>query len=148
MHLRFDMEPLLEKFIGMYDVLRADNLSVLNDVYHPRITFVDPLHVVEGLDSLTEYFEHLYANVKSIQFEITSSYADDNSGFVYWKMRYCHSKLNSGREVIVEGHSKLVFCEGKIIHHRDYFDVGALLYRQIPILGYLVKLVDKRATNV
>ena len=141
------MEPILEKFIGMYDVLRADNLSVLADVYHPDIVFIDPLHVVEGLDELTEYFQHLYVNVQSIEFDITDRYIKDNNGFVYWQMRYCHPKLNSGNEIVLDGHSKLTFLGGKVAHHRDYFDVGSLLYRQIPILGYLVKLVDKRAAD-
>ncbi|TMO64990.1 nuclear transport factor 2 family protein [Pseudoalteromonas aurantia] len=141
------MEPILEKFIGMYDVLRADNLSVLADVYHPDIVFIDPLHVVEGLGELTEYFQHLYVNVQSIEFDITDRYTKDSNGFVYWQMRYCHPKLNSGNEIVVDGHSKLTFLGGKVVHHRDYFDVGSLLYRQIPILGFLVKLVDKRASD-
>ena len=120
------MEPILEKFIGMYDVLRADNLSVLADVYHPDIVFIDPLHVVEGLDELTEYFQHLYVNVQSIEFDITDRYIKDNNGFVCWQMRYCHPKLNSGNEIVVDGHSKLTFLGGKVAHHRDYFDVASV----------------------
>ncbi|KAF7764595.1 hypothetical protein PCIT_b0633 [Pseudoalteromonas citrea] len=141
------MEPILEKFIGMYDVLRADNVSVLDDVYHPEITFVDPLHSVKGLEALTSYFTHLYANVKSIDFDISACFTDGDNGFVYWRMRYVHPRLNSGKDVTVEGHSKLIFSEGKVIHHRDYFDVGELLYRQIPVLGSLIKVVDKRAAG-
>ena len=34
----------------------------------------------------------------------------------------------------------------KIINHRDYFDVGAMLYRHIPVLGSAVKYIDKRAS--
>ncbi|TMO11870.1 transcriptional regulator, partial [Pseudoalteromonas sp. S185] len=32
-----------------------------------------------------------------------------------------------------------------IIKHRDYFNVGELLYKHIPILGSVVNYIDKRA---
>ena len=54
-------------------------------------------------------------------------------------------KLASGKTISVEGHSKLVFKEGKIINHRDYFNVGEMLYKHIPILGGVINYIDKRA---
>ncbi|MBQ4846820.1 nuclear transport factor 2 family protein [Pseudoalteromonas sp. MMG005] len=141
------MGPILDRFIGMYDVLRIDNLAVLADVYHRDITFVDPLHQVEGLADLTQYFAHLYTNVSAIHFEIEDKVAIDNYGFVYWQMRYIHPRLNSGCDIAVNGHSKLMFKEEKVIHHRDYFDVGELLYRHLPVLGSVIKMVDRKASG-
>jgi hypothetical protein len=32
----------------------------------------------------------------------------------------------------------------KIIFHRDYFDAGAMLYEQIPLLGRVIKWVKQK----
>ena len=34
--------------------------------------------------------------------------------------------------------------EGTITHQRDYFDLGQLLYEQMPILGFIVRAVRKK----
>jgi hypothetical protein len=62
-------------------------------------------------------------------------------------MKYRHPKLANNKEITVKGHSHLVFNGDKIVEHQDYFDVGALLYRNIPLVGSVIKLIDKRATQ-
>jgi hypothetical protein len=33
---------------------------------------------------------------------------------------------------------------GKVRYHRDYFDLGAMLYEHLPLLGSLVKTIKRR----
>lgn len=145
-------KAILDRFIDVYQTLNKDNLQLLNEIYHTDIHFADPLHAVNGLGSLREYFKNLYANVLSCEFVIEDSYVTENTegkddiAFIYWTMQYRHPKLNKGQAISVAGHSRLKFAGDKIINHRDYFDVGAMLYRHIPVLGSAVKYIDKRAS--
>ncbi|CAM3779709.1 MULTISPECIES: nuclear transport factor 2 family protein [Pseudoalteromonas] len=136
-----------EKFIEVYQSLNKDNLCLLNQIYHQDITFKDPLHQVTGLTELTNYFSGLYSNLSYCQFTISDAISTDDKAFVYWTMQYVHPKLNGAQQISVEGHSHLQFVDEKIISHRDYFDVGALLYRHVPLLGSVINYIDKRAAQ-
>lgn len=133
------------KFVDIYQQLDKSNLHLLNDIYSEQIKFKDPMHEIHGISELTRYFSNLYSNVKHCQFDISDTYECDDKAFLYWTMHYAHPKLASGKTISVEGHSKLVFKEGKIINHRDYFNVGEMLYKHIPILGGVINYIDKRA---
>ncbi|MBD1584049.1 nuclear transport factor 2 family protein [Pseudoalteromonas sp. S16_S37] len=141
------MHNVIARFIDMYNVLSADNLSPLEQVYHDDIQFIDPLHKVNGLSQLRAYFANMYANVRSIHFDITETFNVEDNGFVYWQMRFQHKRINGGKEVVVNGHSHLRFKDDKIIYHQDYFDAAAMLYRNLPLLKQLIGFIDKRATK-
>ncbi|WP_338363332.1 nuclear transport factor 2 family protein [uncultured Pseudoalteromonas sp.] len=141
------MESVLPvaKFVDIYQQLDKTNLHLLNDIYSEQINFTDPMHEINGLNELTRYFSNLYSNVKHCQFDISDTYEQGDNAFLYWTMHYAHPKLASGKTISVEGHSKLTFQAGKIIKHRDYFNVGELLYKHIPLLGGVINYIDKRA---
>lgn len=140
-------EKTLNAFTALYQVLRKENLPRLGEVYHSEAVFEDPLHRVEGLEALTRYFSHLYENLNHCHFEIEQSHLLEQRGFLYWKMRLSHKKLNSGKDITVSGHSVLTFKEEKVIHHRDYFDVGEMLYEQLPVIGRVIKMIKVKASD-
>ncbi len=141
-------ESRVATFVTIYQQLNKHTLHLLADIYHQDIVFSDPLHKVSGLAQLHEYFADLYSNVSECKFAINATYCSDDDAFIYWVMTYRHPKLAGNKQIDVSGHSHLVFQQDKIIQHQDFFDVGALLYRHIPIVGSVIKLIDKRATGV
>lgn len=139
------LEPELERFFDTYRCLNRDNLDLLGGIYSENIRFSDPAHSLKGLPALRDYFAELYANVDQISFEFSSPRISDNQVFVQWVMRLRHPRLNRGGEVEVPGISCLHFAEnGLVDEHRDYFDLGVLLYEQLPLLGPLVRAVKRR----
>ncbi len=137
----------LSRFIDVYQQLGVDNVDNIADIYHSNVIFEDPLHRVEGLASLLVYFQGLYTNLSSCSFVINNYFANDEQASIYWHMTFTHSKLNGAMPVSVEGHSHLKEVDGKVIYHRDYLDVGAMLYEHIPVLGHAVKFIKKRASQ-
>lgn len=135
----------VEKFVEIYQKLDSSNLALLAEIYSDDIEFTDPMHHIKGITALRDYFANLYSNVQQCHFEISDSYTCGNNAFIYWTMHYVHPKLASGNTITVQGHSKLLFSAGKIVTHRDYFDVGELLYKHIPLLGGVVRYINKRA---
>ena len=135
----------VDKFVDIYQKLDNSNLELLSEIYSDDIEFIDPMHQINGIAELRAYFANLYSNVKHCQFDITDSFSVDNNAFIYWTMHYAHPKLSSGKTISVQGHSKLIFKNDKIIKHRDYFNVGELLYKHIPLLGSVINYIDKRA---
>lgn len=135
----------LKNFLATYTQLNTKNLDLLNEVYDASIEFEDPLHMISGLDELRRYFDNLYSNLSECTFVITDVIHDNESAAIYWTMTYRHTILNGGKPVEVEGHSRLKGKNGYVHYHRDYLDLGAMLYEHIPVIGSLVKQVKRRA---
>lgn len=137
----------LSNFIDIYQSLNTENVKLIEKIYHPEVVFEDPLHRVEGRDSLLQYFEQLYLNLSQCDFTIDRYFVDGNNAAIYWNMEFCHSKLNGGRSINVSGHTHIRGRHDKVIYHRDYLDAGAMLYEHIPLLGGAVRFIKRRASR-
>ena len=140
------MSPALAVFCREYQSLSGDNLAALREIYAPNIHFQDPGHQLNGIAELVSYFENLFSNVKSCRFEIEQVMEQEGEAFVRWQMRFAHPKLNGGQTICVPGVSQLRFSE-QIDFHRDYFDLGVMLYEHIPVMGTLVKTLKRRLSQ-
>jgi len=135
----------LERFLDTYQRLNRDNLDLLVEIYSEDIRFSDPAHSLNGLVALRAYFTELYTNVDSVAFDFAEHHVCGDQVFVQWIMRLRHPRLNRGGVVEVPGISCLHFADdGRVDEHRDYFDLGVLLYEQLPLLGSLVRAVKRR----
>ncbi len=135
----------LDDFLAVYQQLTADNLDLLDTVYSMDIEFCDPAHEIRGLDALRRYFAELYRNADSVGFSFSRRHLIDDEAYLSWCMNFRHPKLARGRTIEVDGMSYLQFDEaGKVRYHRDYFDLGAMLYEHLPLLGSLVKTIKRR----
>lgn len=134
----------VETVADVYQKLSKETLGSLTQIYHQDVVFEDSAHRLDGWDALAIYFENLYQNVIECRFDIQSSHQSHDCGFIVWVMYLRHPKLKGGSEVAVNGISHLKFSDGKIIHHRDYFDMGEMLYENLPLLGSVIKSIKKR----
>jgi len=141
-----EIHPLIEDFQVLYQSLNRDTLSKVNmaSVYHERVVFEDCFHHIDGLDDLFSYFKSLYENVEAIQFEFHEVCTNQSTAILNWTMTYQHPSLNKGQPIKVEGASKLVVQDDRIISHRDYFDAGNLLYEHIPVLKNVIRFLKRR----
>jgi len=112
----------------------------LTEVYNKEIRFTDPAHSIAGIAELCEYLNHQYSNIQHCKFNATGEWACDNNLFLQWDMELQHPKLNRGKTIVVNGLSHLQCVSEKdesirIVMHRDFFDLGQLLYENVPLLG-------------
>ncbi|KKD61611.1 transcriptional regulator [Grimontia sp. AD028] len=134
----------LDRFISVYTSLRKDNLNSLDEIYSEDVVFEDPAHRIEGYDNLSRYFESMYTNVTDCRFDIHDHAVNGDVAFISWTMTLSHPKLEGGAERAVKGCTRLVLKEGRVVVHRDYFDLGEMLYEALPVLGSAVKMIKKR----
>lgn len=140
------ISPALAVFCREYQQLSGERLDVLRDIYAPDIHFQDPAHQIQGIAALVAYFERLFSNVTQCQFEITQVMEQEHTAFIRWNMTFAHPQLNSGQSVTIPGVSYLEFAQ-QVTLHRDYFDLGAMIYEQVPVLGALVKILKRRLSQ-
>src|SRR6056297_341246 len=138
----------------------ADFAAVYGELTHPEIGrrvarlyadpmyFNDSLKTFQSLQPLVEYMETTSRMLDESSVEIQQVIRDGADVFVRWTMTFASSAL--GREISSEsiGMTHLRFnAEGQIVLHQDFWDSAAGLYRNLPVVGYALKQVDKRMTD-
>ncbi|PSJ45789.1 nuclear transport factor 2 family protein [Zobellella endophytica] len=137
------MSPALAAFCRLYQGLSPAGLQALREVYAPDVHFCDPAHELRGVSALQAYFEGLFAHVSQCRFDIAQAMEQDGEAFIRWQMHLVHPRLNGGAGITVPGVSHLRF-DGQVYYHRDYFDLGNLLYEQLPVLGGVIRALKRR----
>jgi len=133
----------IEQFKQLYHQFDRATLAQLHEVYSPAIRFKDPVHQLDGLDALTNYFEHFCSADNNYQFEFTNELITANQAFFQWTMHYTHPQLQHGARLQLEGGSLIKFDQ-HIYYHEDFYDMGAMIYQHLPIMGWLVKKINAR----
>lgn len=135
---------VIDKFASFYNDLASMQISELSMIYSPNVSFIDPIAKHEGLASVEAYFGKLLHNAAHCEFEIHSiNAATDTDYFVNWTMHYTSTRINKGEPIAVEGVTFLKIDNNLITYHRDYYDLGQMVYEHIPILGRIIKFLKK-----
>ena len=132
----------INEFIsGINSVRHSNAKEVLAGIYTDDVVFIDPVKQIKGLDELTQYFEDLYLSVVSCEFTLINSIPNGETHSLEWKMHLEHKKLCKNKVIELDGASFIKFDDEKVSYHRDYYDLGALIYENIPLLGSVVSKV-------
>jgi hypothetical protein len=128
-----------------FNDLNGQNLEILNDFYDETAVFEDPVGKASGLDEIKKYYAHVYKNVQSIKFDFREIRASGSHFYGHWIMTLQAGGLNGGKSFEVSGLSHLQFNERhKVIYHRDYLDLGSMLYERLPLVGALIRSIKSR----
>ena len=120
------------------------SVDELADVYDEQIIFVYPVAEHEGLLALRRYFQNLMKNCRSCKFDMTIHRLGSCTAFITWAMSFEHAQLRGGKPIVVDGVSQLDIAGDKIVKQRDYYDMGAMIYENVPVLGFVVAGLRRR----
>lgn len=136
---------ILERFSQFYTDIDTMQIDQLSTIYSQEVVFIDPIAEYEGLKSVERYFAKLLTNAAHCQFMIHSMNQTVQQEYVLtWTMTFTSSRLNRGKPINVDGITQIRIQNNKICFHRDYYDVGQMIYENVPILGYWVKKIKER----
>lgn len=138
------MNTFEQQFSDFYQGFSKASVQNLGDIYADSVEFVDPVHHVYGLSSLTDYFERLLSETTRCQFIIHQLDQAASTYYVTWTMDFSHPKLKFGRPIQLSGISKVKINNEKVIYQRDYYDMGEMLYEHVPLVGFATRFLKSR----
>ena len=138
------MSDAIERFIKAYTQLNKNNLSSLKSIYHAQCLFEDPVHTCEGWDALYTHLKTMYDNTTQCRFVIKTWTGNEEQLFLQWSLTFAHTKLFSGHTKEMEGCSRVEFSDGLVTYHRDFFDLGEMVYEGLPFIGYIIRRIKSR----
>lgn len=133
----------IEQFKQLYQSFSSETLAQLPSLYNSAIVFKDPVHQLNGISALTDYFAGFCQPETEYKFEFTNQIISPEQAFFQWQMHYSHSSLAQGKPLTLAGGTLIKF-NSHIIYHEDFYDMGAMVYQHIPILGWAVKKINMR----
>jgi|LauGreDrversion4_2_1035121.scaffolds.fasta_scaffold36750_5 limonene-1,2-epoxide hydrolase len=125
----------------------ANMKEMVEKFYAPDCVFEDSVTHIEGRDKLLSYYRHMYEGVSKIRFELGSQVRQGDEGFASWTMYLNTPKLEDGETVTVKGVSQFRYRGDSVVYHRDYFDLGEMVYEHVPIVGWLTRKVKARLAD-
>lgn len=144
------MSNALENFINFYNAYDLTDTESFHKLYSDNVHFEDSFHRVKGRENLHAYFQKVSEGLSYCHFEVieyfisgVNSESGDASAMILWSMEIRHPKLNKNKSYTVEGATHILFDE-KVKYHKDYFDSASLIYRKLPVVGSLIKFIEKR----
>jgi ketosteroid isomerase-like protein len=137
----------VERVRAFFESLSPESLPRIDEIYARDAYFKDPFNEVRGVAAIRRIFSHMFEQVDAPRFVVREVVAAGDSAFLTWDFRFRARRLGSAEQVI-HGASHLRFAaDGRVCHHRDYWDAAEELYEKIPLLGGLMRLLKRRAAS-
>ena len=129
-----------------YEQFDGNRLDQLDTVYTPDVEFRDPVHTMHGALALRRYLRKMASNLTHYHMRYLDEQVGPHSAFVSWEMDYRHPRLAGGRLLTLRGITHVKFTD-KVYYHEDCYDLGALLYEHVPLVGAATRLLKHRMTQ-
>lgn len=133
----------LTRLKSFYEHFDSNELALLDSIYTADVEFRDPVHTVHGALALRHYLRQMGNNLSHYRLRYLDEQAGPHAAFVSWVMDYAHPKLARGEILTIRGISHLKYTD-KVYFHEDCYDMGALLYEHLPLLGSATRFLKRR----
>ena len=129
-----------------FDNLGVETLSSVKEIYHSDAVFVDPMGENHGHEEILGYYRKLYEVVKSVSFEYDNQVIQGDRHVLPWTMTVRNKDFKKDKDIVVQGLSMIQFDQetDQIIYHRDYFDMGQMIYEHIPVMSWVIRRIFRR----
>lgn len=135
---------LTQQLATWFETLSPHSLGQIEQFYEAEAYFKDPFNEVRDVKRIQFIFEDMFTEFEQPRFVIQEQICDDDKrqSVLTW-----HFLFNwRGKAWCIVGSSHLRFgSTGLVIYHRDYWDASEELYEKLPVIGFVLKALKKRA---
>lgn len=138
---------VLERFATLYQEMAGITEQDIRDLYADDVVFIDPVTRHYGIQGVIHYFMNLLGNVESCTFTLhdTLTVAPNPNEFS-WTVNWTMTLTLKGKSTTttLDGVTLLKSDGEKITYHRDFYDIGQMVYEHIPVLSWVIKKIKRR----
>ncbi|WP_372654358.1 nuclear transport factor 2 family protein [Halobacteriovorax sp.] len=119
------------KIVNFYEKLKPADVSRLGEIYEEDAFFKDPFNELKSLSNIEKIFEEMFNELENPYFVFIDKISHNHQVFLTWDFVFTKNRRNFK----IHGSSHLKLSEsGKIMYHRDYWDVGEELLLKLPVI--------------
>ena len=132
-----------QALIDWFEHLSPATVDRVPDFYAANAEFKDPFNEVRGTEAIARIFRHMFTQVDGPRFVIGSRFSGEDGVMLLWDFHF-RTKGRRPQAICVRGASRLRFdAAGKVVLHRDYWDAAEELYAKLPVLGGLMRYLQR-----
>ena len=135
---------LTQNLATWFESLSPQSLGQIEQFYEAEAYFKDPFNEVRDVARIQLIFQDMFTEFEQPRFVIQEQICDDDKrqSVLTW-----HFLFNwRGKAWCIVGSSHLRFgSTGLVNYHRDYWDASEELYEKLPVIGFVLKALKKRA---
>lgn len=135
---------LTQNLATWFESLSPQSLGQIEQFYEAEAYLKDPFNEVRDVARIQLIFQDMFTEFEQPRFVIQEQICDDDKrqSVLTW-----HFLFNwRGKAWCIVGSSHLRFgSTGLVIYHRDYWDASEELYEKLPVIGFVLKALKKRA---
>ncbi len=138
-----DRDPRTAAVVRFFESLSPASLSGIDRCYADEVRFKDPFNDVRGMLAIRAIFEHMFTTLVEPRFDVLEAVTEGNQAFLTWDLSF---QLRRGSARLrIHGATHLRFAaDGRVVLHRDYWDAAEELYAKMPVLGLLMRRLQKK----
>lgn len=138
---------VLHRFCKIYTDICQITPDDLGDIYADNIVFIDPITTHNGLNEVKTYFSNLLTQAKSCKFDISDILVcgESRNGVTHvvnWTMTLV--LLKGDKVITLDGTTQLSVKDDIIVYHKDYYDLGEMVYEHVPLLGFVIRTIKRK----
>ena len=138
----------VQRVVDFFEQLQPQDLARLDAVYAPQARFKDPFNEVQGWAAIRAVFEHMYRSLHEPRFVVHEAVAQGDQAFITWDFLFRFQRFDTQTVQRVRGATHLAFDDqGRVVLHRDYWDVAEELYEKLPLVGRLMRWLKAQASR-
>lgn len=135
----------VDAIVRYFETMQRESLDAMGQVYAEDAYFKDPFNEVHHLTDIREVFERMFESLAEPRFRVVNRIVDGDQVVLEWDFTFRIRRWKPDTVQIVHGVSHLRLAEdGRIAHHRDYWDTGEELYAKLPVIGGLIRFLQAR----
>ena len=140
-------DPQMARIVEMFETLRPENVSKLDEFYTADAYFKDPFNELRGLSGVKGVFEHMFVALNEPRFIVRDVVRQGEQCFMTWDFVFRFKRFSDEQQTVRGATHFRINDQGKIAWHRDYWDVAEELYEKLPGVGLLMRWLKRRANS-
>jgi steroid Delta-isomerase len=140
-----DLAARLAQYADYFERMTPQTVGNLRTLAAPDIRFKDPFNDVHGVERMERCMQAMFADATDVRFEVIDRVVQGERAYLRWRFFFKPKRLPHGAPWQIDGMSELRFdADGRVTEHIDHWDAASQFYARLPVLGALLRWVQRR----
>jgi len=136
----------LARLVDFFESIDIAAAARIDSLYTADAFFKDPFNEVRGPAEIQRIFEHMFVQVAEPRFIVTTAMQNGSEAFLAWDFHFRMRRFDTHTVQLIRGATHVRFAtDGRVAWHRDYWDAAEELYEKLPVIGTLMRWLNRQA---
>ena len=135
----------VDRIVRFFETLEPASVAAMATIYVEDAYFKDPFNEVRRVEDIQAIFRRMFEALEGPRFVVTNRICEGDQAMLEWDFHFRIRSFRPSHAWCIHGVSHLrLSADGRVCHHRDFWDTGEELYARLPGIGAVVRFLRRR----